>query len=102
MYVAKSDCDEPGLEEDGERESLYLRMKDVFILSGGDCRGEIVSCRSSKSESELRPWNEEPAVGEKSGNGTAADASVKFETWSDEILETVCLLRGMTDLPVVG
>lgn len=103
MYVAKSDCDELGLEEDDDRESLYFRMKDVFILSGGDCKGEMVSFRSSKSESELRPWFEGPATGEKSGNGTGTDDSVMFEMPSEEeTLETVCLLRGTTDLPVDG
>ena len=42
--VDKSDCEEVGLDEDGDRESLsHLRMKDVFIRSGGDCKGEMVS-----------------------------------------------------------
>lgn len=98
--VARSDCDELGLEEIVDRESLsHLRIKDVFIRKGGDCSGETVSFRSSDSRS-----SEGPVMGENNGKGTATDDSVWFEeTLSDEdTLPIVCLLRGITDLPFPG
>lgn len=102
MKVEKSDCAEPGLDEAGDRESLsHLLMKDVFIRSGGDCKGDIVSWRSS--DSEFRSLFEGSVMGENSGKGIATDDSVGFvELLSEETLPTVCRLRGMTDLPLFG
>lgn len=99
----KSDCAELGLEEAGDRESLSHRlMNDVFIRKGGDCKGDIVSLRSS--DSEFRSLLEGPVTGENSGKGIATDDSVGFvELLSeDDTLPTVCRLRGITDLPLLG
>lgn len=99
----RSDCAEVGLDEEGDRESLsHLLMNDVFIRNGGDCKGVMVSWRSS--DSEFRSSFDGPVMGENSGNGTATDDSVAFvDMLSDEdTLPTVCRLRGMTDLPLLG
>jgi hypothetical protein len=103
MKVDRSDCAELGLDEAGDRESLSHRlMKDVFIRRGGDCKGDMVSLRSS--DSELRSLLEGPVTGENKGKGIATDDSVGFvELLSeDDTLPTVCRLRGTTDLPLLG